>query len=94
MSNKDIENIFGSIKKVLNPELEIPVDEKDNPLNYRIVRTRELLQNFISKHKEQLLELEKLETNLSALLVDLNKGASAPKAKAAEPKDRDKDSAE
>ncbi len=73
MANKEIEQIFGSIKKALNPELNIPLDEKDNPLNFRITRLRDLVQNLAAKQKEQMLEFEKLETNLTALLQELNK---------------------
>lgn len=73
MSNKEIDQIFGSIKKVLNPELDIPVDEKENPVNYRIVRLRELVKELMDKQKQQMLDMEKLETNLTALLDELNK---------------------
>lgn len=73
MSNKEIDQIFGSIKKVLNPELDIPVDEKENPVNYRIVRLRELVKDLMEKQKQQMLDMEKLETNLTALLDELNK---------------------
>lgn len=73
MSNKEIDQIFGSIKKALNPELDIPVDEKDNPVNYRIVRLRSLVEDLRDKQKQQMLELEKIETNLTALLEEINK---------------------
>lgn len=89
MANKDIEEFVGSIRKALNPELSIPVDEQDNPLNYRIVRLRELVKKFAADHKQQSLELEKIESNLTALLLDLNEGPKAKsKKKAAKTNDK------
>jgi len=93
MANKDIEEFVGSIRKALNPELSIPVDEQDNPLNYRIVRLRELVKKFAADHKQQSLELEKIESNLTALLLDLNEGPKTnSKKKEAKKSDKTKNS--
>lgn len=72
MANDEIGKIIGNIKKAWNPELDIPVDEQENPVNYRIVRLRALTHDLIAKQKDLSLELEKLEGNLSALLQEIN----------------------
>lgn len=91
MSSKDLDKIFGSIKKALNPELGIPVDEKDNPVNYRINRLRELSKSVVEKQKDLTIDLEKINDNLSALLQELNPSETPEKKAKPKKEDSEKD---
>ena len=85
MAHEELGKIIGSIKKAINPELNIPADEQNNPVNYRINRLRALAEEIVAQQKEQTLQVEKLEDNLAALLQELNSSVEAP----AEPKEED-----
>jgi hypothetical protein len=56
----------------MNPELGIPADEKENPVNYRIIRLRKLVKETMTAQKALTAELTKIESNLLGLLEELN----------------------
>jgi len=68
----DIQGIIKKVRVSMNPELGVPADEKENPINYRIIRLRKLVKETMTAQKALTAELSKIESNLLALLEDLN----------------------
>ena len=68
----DIKGVVKTVKAVVDPERVIPVDEEKNPINYRIVRIRGLIASIRKEHKRLNQEISGIETQLTALLEDLN----------------------
>ena len=70
--NFDIQGIIKKVRVSINPELGIPADEKENPINYRIIHLRKLVKETITAQKALSSELSKIEANLLGLLEELN----------------------
>lgn len=68
----DIQGIIKKVRVSMNPELGVPADEKENPVNYRIIHLRKLLKEAIEKQRSLTAELTKIESNLLGLLEELN----------------------
>ena len=68
----DIQGIIKKVRVSMNPELGVPADEKENPVNYRIIHLRTLLKEAIEKQRSLTAELTKIESNLLGLLEELN----------------------
>lgn len=68
----DIQGIIKKVRVSMNPELGVPADEQENPINYRIIRLRKLVKETMTAQKALTAELSKIESSLLALLEDLN----------------------
>ena len=70
--NFDIQGIIKKVRVSINPELGIPADEQENPVNYRIIHLRKLVKETMTAQKALTAELSKIESNLLGLLEELN----------------------
>lgn len=70
--NFDIQGIIKKVRVSINPELGVPADEKENPINYRIIKLRKLVKESMTAQKALSAELSKIESNLLGLLEELN----------------------
>lgn len=68
----DLHGLVKNVKSALNPEMAVPADEKENPVNYRIVRLTKLMGDMAVMRKAMDRDFDRLETNLRELLVELN----------------------
>ena len=69
--SKQIQGVLKSIRSTINPEYAIPEDQKDDPVNVRIIRLKETVKNLRAKMVDVNDELEKIETNLNGLIEEL-----------------------
>ena len=70
--DKKIREVIGTIKKAIYPELNIPKDHENDPINYRIIRIKDLLNEIDEKSEALSATLSNVKTNLGALLEELN----------------------
>ena len=68
----DIQSLIKKVRVSINPELGVPADEKENPINYRIIRLRKLVKETMTAQKAVTADLTKIESSLMALLEELN----------------------
>ena len=79
--DKQIRGAVKNVRKVLDPEYEIPADAEKNPLNYRILRLTALVDEAKTRHKELGQDLDKINTNLRSLLELLNENGEGAQQK-------------
>ncbi len=63
----DFKSLVRTVKKVVNPEIEMPEDAEDQPIQYRIARLSELIKGLQDYHQETNHILGKVQTNLVEL---------------------------
>lgn len=71
----DVKSLMSTVRKVIDPEYGVPIDEETHPINYRIARLTKLVSEVAEAQRQLGLELDKVETNLKALLEEINQGA-------------------
>lgn len=77
----DIQGIVKNVRTVINPELAVPADEKDNPVNYRIVRLKKMLDDVATLRKALDKEMDAMSGHLQELLIELNADVIADASK-------------
>ena len=63
----DFKSLVRTVRKVVNPEIEMPEDAEDQPIQYRIARLSELIKGLQDYHQETNHILGKVQTNLVEL---------------------------
>lgn len=63
----DFKSLVRTVRQVVNPEIEMPEDAEDQPIQYRIARLSELIQGLQEYHQETNHILGKVQTNLVEL---------------------------
>ena len=69
--SKQFDGVMKSIRSTINPEYAISADHKDNPLNVRITRLSALVKEASAKKDELASQLSKIESNLHALIEEI-----------------------
>jgi len=76
MSQSDFENkirgIIHTLRVAIKPELAIPSDEANHPINYRIQRLRTQLSELKKTHDQISASISNISTNLEGLLEEIN----------------------
>ena len=76
MSQSDFESkirgIIHTIRVAIKPELAIPSDEANHPINYRIQRLRTQLDELKKMHEQISSSINNVSTNLEGLLEEIN----------------------
>ena len=70
--SKQFRGVLKSIRSTINPEYAIPEDRKNDPVNVRILRIKNIINETKAKMHELNDELEKIETNLNGLIEELH----------------------
>ena len=69
--SKQFDGVMKSIRSTINPEYAISAEEKDNPLNVRILRLSALVKEALAKKDELASQLSKIDSNLHALIEEI-----------------------
>ena len=69
--SKQFDGVMKSIRSTINPEYAISAKDKDNPLNVRISRLSALVKEALVKKDELASQLSKMESNLHALVEEI-----------------------